>query len=342
MMSVTPRPAHRRPSGPDAAALYLSSLHGWRGARESIRRRPEDVRVGVDARVRRPRVTPSHGDDQWNITGYALVEHHVVSSQQPAPRHTQSTEAVLLQRVHPGLEVHKPGIVPVEEKGEPLGDDCVVLFVPRVIRKIHVVVGHHLRFPRIVASAVDAEGDHPVVPLEYLGCAIALVHVQVDDEDGGWGGGELVGEVRQGVHRCHGDVIEDAEALAPSREGMVRSPGNLRGRFVRGSLAHHVVRRGDRPPGRRQAAHHRRRVHREPDGTRLAVAQRAVHHARHVPRLVNRQHIRQRGFRRGQKFHLACQAQVPLQSQPRGFVLFHWEPVFVRQLHLGPVRVVRP
>ena len=151
---------------------------------------------------------------------------------------------------------------------------------------------HHLRFPRIVASAVDAEGDHPVVPLEYLGCAIArivlaprveerkpklrfrsphcriqqqssvhvcnarghlghrggerdvrvvhvvmsremplslyLVHVQVDDEDGGWGGGELVGEVRQGVHRCRGEVAQSSRRRVDNQRGTADNLTNNR------------------------------------------------------------------------------------------------------------------
>jgi hypothetical protein len=65
---------------------------------------------------------------------------------------------------------------------------------------------------------VDAKGDHAVFVLEYLSSSVALVHVEVDDEDGRRGAGERAGEVLQRVHRRHRDVVEDAKAFAPTRD----------------------------------------------------------------------------------------------------------------------------
>jgi hypothetical protein len=71
------------------------------GAGEPIRRRPEDVGVRVDARVRRSGVSDAHGYHQRNVADYALVVDQVVSSQHPSPRHPQPTEAVLFKASTP-------------------------------------------------------------------------------------------------------------------------------------------------------------------------------------------------------------------------------------------------
>jgi hypothetical protein len=119
---------------------------------------------------------------------------------------------------------------------------------------------------------VDREGEHRLVAGEDRGGAVALVHVAIDDRD------PL--QARFALHGAGGDrgVVEDAEALAPVAEGMVRAAGEIRRPPPRQRLARRGQGRAARSP---RSLHHALRPGKS-DRADLRLAERAGNHSPQV------------------------------------------------------------
>lgn len=142
-----------------------------------------------------------------------------------------------------------------------------------------------------------AERDDARVVFEYLRGAVALVHVQVDDEYRVFGPGESLGEFPHRVRRGDGDVVEDAEALAFVSECVVGAARDLRGALGGGVRAEDVVRGGDGASGGRQRTRDLRRVHHgETDGSAFFFSQRAPEDSRDVALLVHGEDVDEARF----------------------------------------------
>ena len=68
---------------------------------------------------------------------------------------------------------------------------------------------------------MHAEGENAIVAAGHCGCAVALVHVQVDDEHTL---GHAVGQQQVGRE---GEVIQETEAFRPIGKSVMGTPGDI-------------------------------------------------------------------------------------------------------------------
>src|ERR1043166_9023316 len=74
---------------------------------------------------------------------------------------------------------------------------------------------------RVIMAAVHAKGKYARLFCEDAGRAIALVYVQVDDQDA------FYGPAMEEVVGCHGKIIQQAEAFTSVGKGVVGPPGDV-------------------------------------------------------------------------------------------------------------------
>ncbi len=74
---------------------------------------------------------------------------------------------------------------------------------------------------RIIVCAMHAEGEHAWLLLKDAGCAISLVHIEVNDKD-------LFGQLlAEQVVGGHSEIIEQAEAFTMIRKCMMCATGHI-------------------------------------------------------------------------------------------------------------------
>lgn len=131
-----------------------------------------------------------------------------------------------------------------KQRGQVLAQQLQVGLVARAHRHLDVDVAALLG-GEVVAAAVEREGGDARLALEDDGAAVALMHVEVHNQD-------PPDELRVVAKRHEGghtDVVEDAVALASVGKGVVRAAGKV-SRHDCGRRAHLSHRRNRAARGR--------------------------------------------------------------------------------------------
>eukprot|EP00968_Pinguiococcus_pyrenoidosus_P027735 scaffold7436_cov258-Pinguiococcus_pyrenoidosus.AAC.3 len=249
-------------------------------------------------------------------------------------RYGQMPEPVLGNRVHAGLLPHVLVVScafvqpDVQVAVLPLGKD--------VLRALHGEgKDPWLVLPTEETSIIDgvAAEKPPLQHLEENGVSIALMDVQIDDENAL----QPASMLTKDAIGSHCDIGEDAEALSIVEEGMVRATGNLARKPRPGSCADH-------PRGPNSSARGRHRPI-DSGGTpgksnhRIAAeehlrGQIAAEEAADVLRAVRGRQLFDGGQRRDREFGHPAWQERPLQLFPHQAVLLHGKAMSLRQLHL--------
>jgi len=195
-------------------------------------------RVGRIARVPAPH---RHGDRKSGIeTG---GEHTPVALAHPGGAERELAEPISFPRVGAGDVDRQVGARPCKSRGKRRFERLEVRPVGGAVREGNVEVGGLLA-EREVLRAVDRVGEDRGVVVEDRGGTVSLVHVAVDHDD----------PCRESVAlkdpRRHGGVVEDAVALPPLPERVVRPPGKV----DRHAVLQRRLAGGDRSPDRTPGA----------------------------------------------------------------------------------------
>mmetsp|Transcript_20595 Transcript_20595/g.41869 ORF Transcript_20595/g.41869 Transcript_20595/m.41869 type:complete len:267 (+) Transcript_20595:750-1550(+) len=186
-----------------------------------------------------------------------------------------------------------------------------------------------------IAQAVQRVRRHARLASEDDCAAVALMHVQVADEDAA----HPLRIVTQRHHRGDGNVVEDAVALSTVAECVVRPAGDV-AREARPLYLAHGVHGGHRAPCRRERSLDGGLRPREADAAVLERAQFVVQIARHVMRRMHSVQIGQTHERRLVKRGSANSVQLTLQGLSHEPVFAHRErgsDAYLRQVHFVQV-----
>ena len=123
-----------------------------------------------------------------------------------------------------GLEEDQLRLQHVDEIRQPHLQGRQILLVASAGLQLDVNI-RALLLGEVILLAVHAEGEDARILREQDRVAIALMHVQVDDHYLLAG----VAILAEGNIAGHGDIIEDAEALAVVIEGMMCTSRNMAG-----------------------------------------------------------------------------------------------------------------
>jgi hypothetical protein len=140
----------------------------------------------------------------------------------PATIHsdTKFPEFIGLQYIHAGKEERHIRIYLLQQPVQCLVEQRQVFLISRAVLQGNIKIAL-LFLKRVVMISMHAECKYAVFFLKYFRCAVALVHIQINDQ---YLFCQLMMEHIVGGSR---KIIQQAEALAPVAESMVRSPCNI-------------------------------------------------------------------------------------------------------------------
>ncbi len=205
------------------------------------------------------------------------IDHQPVAPVQAVVAQLQPAEAVVPVGIDTGVVEHqiRTHLIQQIRQGPLQGPQVGV--IPDAVLQGQVEVAR-LLVQGEVAGRVHREGEHPGVACEDRRRTVPLVHVQVHHQHLPH---QALGQQHPGRH---GAVVEDAEAAAMQREGVVGAAGQVAGQAV----AQGQPGREHRAPHRQPAASHQGLRHRQADAAHLLrtqpspgeglVVAAAVHH----------------------------------------------------------------
>ena len=193
--------------------------------------------------------------------------------------------------------------------------------IARVVGKSHIERGGRLA-EGVVLRAVHREGEHVGVVGEDGGGAVAVMHVEIDDERAADPAGALEDADRDG------DVVEHAEAFGPAGHGVVRAAGEV----AREPLGERHQRGVDRPLHGDAGAPDERWAPRQPHPPFLVAALCAPRQFIEVVPRVDEQQVRPVGLAR--RNHVLRSDHAFAEQQPMQCREFpHREGVARRERH---------
>ncbi len=167
-------------------------------------------------------VAAGEDDDQGQVPAFADAgQHETVALQQGRGRDLPVPDLVVVGRIGSRQVVDELGPEALEDPGQVLPQGRQVGRVLHVVTELDHRLRHRLDASR--GEVVDREEMDVGIVGEDRARAVAVVHVEVHDEDPEFGAaGAQVGDGR-------GHVVVDAEALAPGGKGVVETAAEVDG-----------------------------------------------------------------------------------------------------------------
>ena len=164
-------------------------------------------------------MTPAKGRSRERTASTTMLSRRAVIA------HRQPAEAIVAMRIDAGIvEDNVPGPALAEARQNIL-QPIEIGGIAGAVGQRDVEVGRDLA-DGIVAIAMHREGEDARIAGEYVGGAVALVHVEVDDQH------HADGALGQKCERRDGNVVEGAEASVLRAPGMVAAAGGVAGDAV--------------------------------------------------------------------------------------------------------------
>lgn len=199
-------------------------------------------------------ITPAHGAGERDATATRFPHDGAVPRFQPRIAQRQSPQPVVSMRIDPGLIQDQVGAKAIKRLGQHLHERRKIIGVTHPVGKRYVQRRPHLAHGEIPLR-MDGQRENIVPPLHQLRGAIALMHVEVENQHP-----PRVPFPDQSIRR-DGQVIEHAITRAAVVKRMMTAPGRVGGI----GMKHRQLGRGPGSAGRQHGPPHHPFIHRKTD-----------------------------------------------------------------------------